>query len=63
MAELLYVLIPIGFVVVVGVLSSLHRVKPVSIDDGVRSFDSMRRALDKRHPSEQTSPGARSARS
>ncbi|WP_298336330.1 hypothetical protein [Ferrimicrobium sp.] len=62
MAELLYVLIPIAFVVIVGLLSSLHRAKPVSIDDGVRSFDSMRRALDKRHRNEPASPGAGSSR-
>lgn len=62
MTELLYVLIPIAFVVVVGILGSLHRVKPVSIDDGVRSFDSMRHALDKRYRSESSS-GTRSSHS
>ncbi|MCL5972863.1 MAG: hypothetical protein ACYCWN_08850 [Ferrimicrobium sp.] len=62
MTELLYVLIPIGFVVIVGVLGSLRRVKPVSIDEGIRSFDSLRQALDQRHRAESPS-GPRAPRS
>jgi hypothetical protein len=62
MTELLYVLIPIGFVVIVGVLSSLHRVKPVPIDEGIRSFEGLRKALDRRQGAE-SSAGTRKPRS
>lgn len=49
MSELLYVLVPIGVVVVVGILGSLYRARPIPFDASIKTFDHQRRAIRRRH--------------
>jgi len=48
-SELLYVLVPIGIVVIVGVLGSLYRSRPIPFDASIKTFDHQRRAIRRRH--------------
>jgi len=41
--------VPLGIVVVVGVIGSLYRARPVPFDASIKTFDHQRRAIRRRH--------------